>query len=91
MPVQGDLCDQLLAKLARLLVVVVTTRVKFVVFPIRRNIPVAHGLLDLRHRVIVALISEEIIASLVGNIDGVFRVGHLEGGMGANGILRFSR
>jgi hypothetical protein len=79
MPIQGDLCDQLLPEFARLFVVFVAARrVHVVVFPIRHDLPVAHGFLDIRKRVVI-LISKEIVSSLIGDVDGVFRVGHCGG------------
>ena len=76
MPVQGDLCDQLLAKLARLFVVVAAARLRSIVLPVRCKLLVAHGLLNLGQSILVALISEEIVGALVGDVDWVFGVGH---------------
>jgi hypothetical protein len=81
MPVQGNREEQLLPELARRLIVFVAARVQVIIFPIRHKLPVAQDLLSLRKRVI-SLISEEIVAALVGNVNGVFGVGHVEVGQG---------
>lgn len=81
MAVQRDLCDELLAEFARLLVILTVMRVQSIVFSIRFQSPVAHSVVILGDRV-VAFVSEQIVASLIDEVKGVFGVGHGAFGIG---------